>query len=118
MHPPVPVAAAYQAVISSQIGKTTQVLNAQVSRIQTLPFAESEVLRTQNVARAEGAQALAKAAGDAWSFRTLESQYRAAPADYFFRRRLETLEKGLSGRRFVVVDNRFQRDGGQLWIVP
>jgi regulator of protease activity HflC (stomatin/prohibitin superfamily) len=118
MHPPVLVAASYQAVISSEIGKTTKVLNAQVSRIQTLPFAESEVLRTGNAARAESAEALAKAAGEAWSFRTLESQYRAAPADYFFRRRLETLENGLSGRRFVVVDNRFERDGGQLWIVP
>lgn len=118
MHPPVAVAGAYQAVISAEIGKATAILDAQVSRIQTLPFAESEAVRNENAARAEGAEALATAAGEAWSFRTLESQYRAAPAEYAFRRRLETLEKGLAGRRYVVVDNRYQRDGGQLWIVP
>ena len=35
-----------------------------------------------------------------------------------FRRRLETLEKGLYGRRFTIVDFRFQRDGGELWLTP
>ena len=78
-----------------------------------LPWSVSE-----NTARAEGAEALARAAGEAWSFRTLESQYRAAPEEYLFRRRLETLEKGLAGRRFTVVDSRFQRDGGELWVMP
>jgi hypothetical protein len=58
------------------------------------------------------------AAGEAWSFRTLESQYRIAPQDYFFRRRLETLERGLLGRAFTVVDSRFERDGGVLWVNP
>ena len=71
----------------------------------------------ENTARAEGAEALARSAGEAWSFRTLESQYHAAPEEYFFRRRLETLEKGLTGRRFTVVDCRFQRDGGELWLM-
>ena len=71
---------------------------------------------TRTTARAEVREALARAAGEAWSFRTLESQYRAAPEEYLFRRRLETLEKGLGGRRFTVVDSRFQRDGGELWL--
>ena len=83
-----------------------------------MPYAESSVLVGENTARAEGADALARAAGEAWSFLTLESQYRSAPEEYFFRRRLETLEKGLSGRRFTVVDSRFQRDGGELWVIP
>jgi hypothetical protein len=61
---------------------------------------------------------LARAAGDAWSFLTLQSQYRAAPEEYFFRRRLEALEKGLSSRRLTVLDSRFQRDGGELWMIP
>ena len=69
-------------------------------RNQTVPEAEASVLTNENTARAEGAQALAPGAGEAWSFRTLESQYRAAPEEYFFRRRLETLEKGLAGRQF------------------
>ena len=59
-----------------------------------------------------------RAVGEAWSFLTLQSQYSVAPGEYFFRRRLETLEKGLAGRRFTVVDTRFQRDGGELWVTP
>jgi regulator of protease activity HflC (stomatin/prohibitin superfamily) len=113
MHPPVMVASDYQAVVSAEVGKVTAVVNAQVFRNETVPAAEALVLTGQNTARAEGAEALARASGQAWSFRTLESQFRAAPGEYFFRRRLETLEKGLAGRRFVVIDNRIQRDGGE-----
>jgi hypothetical protein len=31
---------------------------------------------------------------------------------------LETLEKGLFGKGYTVVDSRFQRDGGELWVIP
>jgi membrane protease subunit HflK len=118
MHPPVMVASDYQAVVSAEVGKVTAIVNAQIFRNETVPAAEASVLTSENTARAEGAETLARAAGQAWSFRTLESQFRAAPGEYFFRRRLETLEKGLAGRRFTVVDTRFQRDGGELWLMP
>jgi membrane protease subunit HflK len=119
MHPPVMVASAYQAVVSAELGKVTSVVGAQAYRNLTVPFAESAVLVSVNMARADGAETLAEAAGQAWSFRTLETQYRAAPQEFFFRRRLETLEKGLGMRgRFTVVDARFQRDGGELWVMP
>jgi regulator of protease activity HflC (stomatin/prohibitin superfamily) len=118
MHPPVLVAPDYQAVVSAELGRVTAVVNAQAVRNRTVPLAESSVLVDENNARAEGAEALAKAAGEAWGFRTLEAQYRSAPEEYFFRRRLETLEKGLSLRPFTVVDVRFQRDGGELWVIP
>ena len=75
MHPPVPVAPAYQAVVSAELGKMTAIVNAQVYRNQTVPAAESFVVKSANAARAEGAETLAKAAGQAWAFRTLESQY-------------------------------------------
>ena len=116
MHPPVAVAAAYQAVISAELGKTTAIVNAQAYRNRTVPDAESFVLRSVNRAGADGAETLAKAAGQAWAFRTLESQFRASPQEYFFRRRLETLESGLAGKKYTVVDSRFQRDGGELWL--
>ena len=118
MHPPVLVAGDYQAVVSAELGKVTAVVNAQAFRNRALPTAEAAAVTSQNAARAEGARALALAAGEAWSFRTLESEYRAAPKEFFFRRRLETLERDLSKRGFTVVDSRFQRDGGELWIVP
>ena len=116
MHPPVPVAADYEAVVSAELGKVTAVVNAQAYRNQVVPAAEATVIAEENTARAEGAQALSLAAGEAWSFRTLESQYRAAPGEYFFRRRLETLEAGLTDGRFTILDSRFQRDGGELWL--
>ncbi|MEI9936619.1 MAG: protease modulator HflK [Pseudomonadota bacterium] len=116
MHPPVLVAPDYQAVVSAELGKVTSVVNAQAYRNQTVPAAEAAVIAKSNTARADGALSLARAAGEAWSFRTLESEYRAAPEEYVFRRRLETLEKNLAGRRFTVVDARIQRDGGALWV--
>jgi regulator of protease activity HflC (stomatin/prohibitin superfamily) len=118
MHPPVMVAADYQAVVSAELGEVTAVVDAEAYRNETVPGADAEVIRRLNTARAEGADALARAAGEAWSFRTLESQLRAAPQDFYFRRRLETLEKGLASRRFVIVDSRIQRDGGELWLMP
>jgi regulator of protease activity HflC (stomatin/prohibitin superfamily) len=118
MHPPVPVASAYQAVVSAQLGRVTAVVRAQAERNRTLPYAETSVLTSENAARADSARARGLAAGEAWSFLTLQSQYRAAAGEYFFRRRLETLEKDLAGRRFTVVDSRFQRDGGELWVTP
>ncbi len=118
MHPPVPVASAYQAVVSAELGKTTSIVNAQVYRNQTVPSAESTAVTSLSRARADGATAIAQAIGDASGFLMLQSQYRAAPEDYMFRRRLETLEKALANRRFVIVDTRFQRDGGELWVRP
>jgi modulator of FtsH protease HflK len=116
MHPPVPVAPDYEAVVSAEISKVTRVVEAQAYRNEKVPAAESNALMYENVARANAANTLARAAGEAWSFRALESQYHASPEEYFFRRRLETLEKGLAGKHFTVVDSRFQRDGGELWL--
>jgi regulator of protease activity HflC (stomatin/prohibitin superfamily) len=116
MHPPVPVATDYEAVVSAQLAKVTAVANAQAFRNQTVPAAQASALASENDARAEGAQNLSVAAGEAWSFRTIESQYRSSPSEYFFRRRLETLENNLGGRHFTIVDSRIQRDGGDLWL--
>jgi regulator of protease activity HflC (stomatin/prohibitin superfamily) len=116
MHPPVRVADAYEAVVSAELGMVTAVVNARALRNQIVPAAEASAFARESTARAEGANAVARAAGEAWSFRTVESQYRAAGHEYLFRRRLETMEAGLAGRRFTVVDSRFQRDGGELWL--
>jgi membrane protease subunit HflK len=117
MHPPVRVAGDYQAVVSAELGKATAAIAAKAYRNEIVPAAEAEVVARANAARAEGAEALGKAAGEAWSFRALESEYRAAPQEYRFRRRLETLESGLGGRHFTVLDARVQRDGGELWLM-
>jgi membrane protease subunit HflK len=116
MHPPVMVARDYQAVVSAELAKVTTIVEARVFRNQTVPRAEMEAATEVNAARADGASARAEAAGEAWAFRALESQYTTARDEYRFRRRLETLENGLDGRRFTVVDGRIMRDGGELWL--
>jgi regulator of protease activity HflC (stomatin/prohibitin superfamily) len=118
MHPPVMVAPDYQAVVSAELQKVTAIVEAQVFRNETVPAAEAAVVRGVNSARAEGANALARAAGEAWSFRNLRAQVRVAPSEFYFRRRLESLEKGLAGRPFTILDSRIQRDGGELWLTP
>lgn len=116
MHPPVPVAEEYEAVISAQLGKVTSVVNAQAYYNEIVPSAKASLISNENKARAEGAEALGEAAGGAWSFRTLESQYHASPQDFRFRRRLETLESALANHPFTVLDSRFERDGGEIWV--
>jgi regulator of protease activity HflC (stomatin/prohibitin superfamily) len=116
MHPPVLVATDYQAVVSAALSKTTAAIEAQADRNTIVPAAEAAAVTAENVARADGALARAKAAGEAWSFRALESSFRAAPQEYRFRRRLEALESSLAGRHYTVLDARIQRDGGDLWL--
>jgi membrane protease subunit HflK len=117
MHPPVRVAADYQAVVSADLAKTTAAIDARAYWNEIVPEAEGEATARENRARADGAEALGKASGEAWSFRHLEPAYRSAPQEYRFRRRLETLERSLAGRRFTVLDARLQRDGGELWLM-
>lgn len=118
MHPPVAVADAYEGVISAQIKGTTAVVDAQAYRNEALPGAQTFVVGRTTRARTDGAEGLGLAAGEAWAFRTLLAQYQAAPAEFQFRRKLETLEKDLAGRKFTVLDARFTRDGGEVWIEP
>ncbi|HEY7059413.1 MAG TPA: SPFH domain-containing protein [Vicinamibacterales bacterium] len=118
MHPPVMVSTDYQAVVSAELRKVTAVVDAEAFRHRTVPSAQGGVLAANNAAIAEAAQARARAVGDAWSFLALQSQYAASPSEYVFRRRLETLEQWLPKRRFTILDFRFQRDGGELWVTP
>jgi regulator of protease activity HflC (stomatin/prohibitin superfamily)/F0F1-type ATP synthase assembly protein I len=118
MHPPVTVASAYQAVVSAELGKITASVNARAERNRILPSAEAEAESAANRASAEAAERLARAAGESWSFRALEAQYNAAPEEYRFRRRLETLENGLAGRELTIIDDRILKAGGGLWLRP
>jgi membrane protease subunit HflK len=116
MHPPVAVAADYQAVVSAELAKVTAIVDAQAARNQSVPAAEAAAFVATSVAQSDGATAIAKAAADAWSFRALEAQYTTARDEYRFRRRLEALEQVLVSRRFTIVDARIMRDGGELWL--
>src|SRR5258706_2713909 len=63
MHPPVPVALDYQAVVSAELRKVTAVIDAQAIRNEIVPAAESMAVTGLNAARAEGADTQSQAAG-------------------------------------------------------
>ncbi len=120
MHPPVEVAAAYQAVVSAELGKVTAIVEAHAQRNRDRPGGGGRRRgQRQRPPRGGGAAALAQAAGEAWSFRTLEAQYHAAPEEYRFRRRLETLEK--RPRRARASRSSMPASCGmavELWLTP
>ncbi|HZU95505.1 MAG TPA: SPFH domain-containing protein [Planctomycetota bacterium] len=115
MHPPVPVSQAYQGVVSAELGRITASVTAQSYLKKVVPAAEASAIEAVDGAKAGAAAAAASAAGTAWSFRALESEYRASPEEYRFRRRLEALEAALHGQKATIIDRRIERDGGALW---
>jgi regulator of protease activity HflC (stomatin/prohibitin superfamily) len=118
MHPPMSVARAYQAVVSAQVGEVTAHADATSYENRTVPEAQADAIVAVDAARSKGATNLGQAVGEAWSFRTVEAQYKASPAEFRFRRRLETLEQGLSGRQYTIIEADILRDGGGLWLRP
>ena len=117
LHPPVDVAADYQAVVGSEIKKQTIITEGLGYREETLPGAMAQGLTA--VAEADGFRAtrLARAVGEAAAFDAIEGSYRVSPRLFEFRKRLEHLEQALKERPFVLVDDRIERDGGSLWIL-
>ena len=117
MHPPVPVAADYEAVVSAELGKVTAVVNAQAYRNQTVPAAEAAVLTERECGprgRRAGAGAWRRAKPGAfarWSRSIAPRPRNISSAAVWRRSRRASL-----AARFTVVDSRFQRDGGELWL--
>jgi regulator of protease activity HflC (stomatin/prohibitin superfamily) len=116
MHPPVDVAAEYEAVVSAQIARDTLMLDAHATAASDIPAAEADALDTTSGAESEAIGKLAAAHGDAAAFLGVRASYEAEPQLYQYRRRLETLEANLPGRRMVIVDDRLERDGASLWL--
>ena len=117
LHPPVDVAADYQAVVAAQIERETRVLEARAYENEELPRAEGDAARFQNDALGASVTRLAEARGEALAFDALRASHALAPE--LFRRvwRLERLETFLEGRRFHLIDHTIERDGGAIWIL-
>jgi membrane protease subunit HflK len=116
LHPPVSVARDYQAVVGARIDRNTRVLEAQAYTNEVLPGARSQANRLESRAHADATARVALARGEAEAFSAVQKTYAAAPELFTFRRLLEAREAQLQGRSFVVIDQRFERDGGALWI--
>lgn len=116
LHPPVDIAAAYQAVVSAQVERQTLTARARVARETMLPSATAHAAAEARQAEAEAARRLAEAQGGAVGFQAARRGQAAAPELYRFRRRLEALEEGLLDRSLFVVDHRLTTGPGEFWI--
>jgi len=116
MHPPVIVAAQYEAVVSAQVDRDTVVIGARTDAERDIPAAKAAALDVISKAQADAAGTIAGAKGDAEAFRGVRTSFAAEPGLFQYRRRLEALEGALLGRRTVIVDDRLERDGAELWL--
>lgn len=116
MHPPVVVAAQYEAVVSAQVERDTLVIGARAGAEREIPAAQAAALDSVSKAQADAMGTIAAAKGEAESFRGIRASFAAEPELFQYRRRLEVLEGALSGRRTVVVDDRLERNGAELWL--
>ena len=117
LHPPVAVAADYQAVVAAQLDRTTFIIEAESYREVALPMAKAFALSETRDADAARLPRLATAKGEALAFSTVAAQYRLNPDLYRFRKRLETFEGLLREEPHHVIDARIERDGGAIWIL-
>ena len=117
LHPPVAVAADYQAVVSAQLDRTTFVIEAETYREVALPMASAFALSETRSAEAARLPRVAAATGEALAFRSLAAQHRLNPNLFRFRKRLETFEGLLQQQPHHVIDARIERDGGAIWIL-
>lgn len=117
LHPPFAVAEDYQRVVSAQIEERTRVIRAEAYRARTLLAAEAEALEALSTARSEAVERVAAATGEALGFMAVQAQWRAQPALFKHRRRMEALERELAGQNLVVIDHRIEAQGGALWLL-
>lgn len=116
MHPPVVVAAEYEAVVSAQLEHDTLVIGAHAEAERDIPGATATALDTTSTAEAEAAGTIATAKGASEAFRGIRASFAAEPKLFQYRRRLEALEDALQGRRLMILDDRLERDGATLWV--
>jgi regulator of protease activity HflC (stomatin/prohibitin superfamily) len=117
LHPPVAVAVDYQSVVSAQIDQERLITEAQGYRMGLIPMARTDALVASNRASADASTRLAEARGEAAAFTAVEVSYRASPQLFRFRRRMDVLEVNLENQRLYILDDRFEADGGNVWLM-
>ncbi|MEM9595181.1 MAG: protease modulator HflK [Acidobacteriota bacterium] len=117
LHPPVTVAADYQAVVAARVDQTTKVLEAEAYRAREEPRAKGEVSTLQNGAQAHRVTRLATARGEAIAFEALRASYVASPEVFGLVRYLQIVETQLDGKRYFVIDHTIEEDGGAIWLL-
>jgi len=104
--------------VSAQISRDTDRVSAEAYKTGRLSSARTERLSTLASAQATAAERRAAAVGEAAAFEGLRATVRTDEQQYRFRRRVEALEDNLQGRPLVLIDDRIERDGAELWFTP
>jgi membrane protease subunit HflK len=114
IHPPVQVAAAYEAVIGATQERETRILDAQGYRAQRVPLAEAESARRVQEAASDRILQTARAAGAAGRFTNQMAAFAASPAVFARRSFLETVVQGTAtARKYVLTTTNLSED---YWI--
>src|SRR6185369_8800790 len=96
-HPPVKVAAAYEAVIGAQQKRLASRLNAEAAAVHTNALASADAVKRKREAEADRKRLEAGAIARAGLFANQIPAYRASPAVFTQRAYLQALTRGSSG---------------------
>ena len=102
-HPPVKVAAAYEAVIGAEQKRLTNILAAQTFAVRTNALASADALKRTREAEADRKRMEAGALARAALFTNQLPAYQASPAVYVQRAYLQALARGGAGTRKVIL---------------
>jgi regulator of protease activity HflC (stomatin/prohibitin superfamily) len=109
LHPPVKVAAAYEAVVAAKQKRAAALLEAAAHRARTNALASAEALRRTRHAEADSRRAAVGARARAALFTNQISAFRAAPEVYAQRSYLQALVRsGGSARKYILATTNAQ----------
>jgi len=104
VHPALEVVGAFREVASAQEEKSRLINEAQAYANERLPLARGESQERLLQASARRFSAVSGAEGEARRFSMRQEQYRKAPLTTGVRLYLETVEKGLQGKKKYILD--------------
>lgn len=103
LHPPVPIASAYEEVVSSKQKQEAAILKAKAHAIETNAMAIAEAVKRTNAAIVAAKRLQEISAAQAIAFTNQLAAYRAAPEVYKLRAYLDTLTQNASKTRKYIM---------------
>jgi membrane protease subunit HflK len=110
IHPPVQVAAAYEAVVSARQNREAAILEARAYAVRTNGLARSRAVQIQGQAEGERRRLEVTALARAALFTNQVPAYQASPRVYALRAYLETLAEGSAGARKIILGTTNAQD--------
>jgi len=106
LHPPVPIAPAYEEVVSSKQKQEAAILKANAHAIETNAMATAEAVKRTNIAIAVSRRLQEISAAQAIAFTNQLAAYRASPEVYKLRAYLDTLtQNATKARKYIMLSS-------------